>query len=803
MQASVTADLRFALRTLGRSPGFVLAAVLGCGLAIGAVTTVFAIIDAALLRPLPYGEPGRLVVVWDQLRTLGFSRFPVTMTNYLHYRGEPVFAQVEAWRPNAVMLRQGEATERVPAARATSGLLPLLEGESLAIGRWFNERENVPGNGAVAVLSDAAWRRWFNGDTGVLSKRVLIDEEPYEVVGVLAPSFRFLPAGAEVPEVWLPMAVDKSVNAVAGRLIARLAAGVSVEQASARMRDMAARLVREERAGMGPNGEDGGFGIAVTPLREELYGALRPALYAVAGATVVLLLMGCCNTAFLWLTRASQRRREMAVREALGASFGRLLQQRLVEGGLVAALSGAAGLALAWAAMRWIGGAGPAALAGIGAVRMDWRVLAFTTLIAGAVGMVCSVLAVWRLRTDGALSNRSGTPGVRESRARWVLIAAQSALTCGLLVAALLLGRSFVKLMQVEPGFQAAGLTAAQVSLPPRYKEPAQVEGFYRRLHEKIEAGVGPLAATLTSQLPLSFGSGGDPFSIEGRPYRSTGGVPQIAHAHAIGPDYFELLKVPLITGRVFEPRDFAGNGDVAVISKRLADGFWPGESALGHRIVLGAPRPGVQWATIIGVVGDVRTESLLREASQIYLPMQRLRGRGMAVIVRGGDSAIGAARRAVAEIDPGAALYGVASLSERVSGSIAGPRTRAAVFAGYSMLAFALAVFGVWSLMSYSVAGRTREFAVRSALGAAPGGVMSMLIGEAVRVVGIGVICGMGLVAAFGSVLRGLLFGVSEVDPWSYAAAAALVIGVSAAAALWPAWRASRVEAARVLAGE
>jgi predicted permease len=780
----------------------VLAAVLGCGLAIGAVTTVFAVIDAALLRPLPYSESNRLVVVSDQLRNLGFSRFPVTMRNFLHYRNEPVFVQVEAWRPNAVILRQGEAAERVQSARATAGLLSLIKGEGLAIGRWFTEGENVPGKGSVAVLSHAAWRRWFNADPRVLGRQVLIDEEQYEVVGVLAPSFRFLPAGAEAPEVWLPMAVDKAANGVAGRLIARLAAGATIQQSSARMHAVAARLVREERAGMGPNGEDGGFGIAVTALREELYGQLRPALYAVGGATGVLLLMGCCNTAFLWLTRASQRRLEMLVREALGASFGRLLQQRLVEGALVAMMSGAAGLALAWAAMRWIGGASPAALAGIGEVRMDWRVLVFTTLVAASVGMLCSALAVWRMRAGGALANRSGTASMRESRTRWILIAAQSALTCGLLVAALLLGRSFVNLLQVEPGFQAAGLMAAQVSLPPRYKEPAQVEQFYRRLHEKLAAAAGP-AAALTSQLPFSFGSGGDPFSIEGRPYRVNGAVPQSAHAHAVGPDYFELLRIPLISGRVFEPRDFAGSGDVALISKRLAEGFWPGESALGHRIVLGAPRPGAQWATIIGVVGDVRTQNLMNEASQIYLPMQKLRGRGMAVIVRGGDSAITAARRAAAEIDPGAALYGVASLSERISGSVAGPRTRAAVFAGYSVLAFALAVFGVWSLMSYSVAGRTREFAVRSALGATCGGVMGMLIGEAVRVVGIGVICGMALVAAFGSVLRGLLFGVSEVDPWSYAGAAVLVIAVSAAAALWPAWRASRVEAARVLAGE
>ena len=801
-------DVRYAVRTLGRSPGFLLAAVVGGGLAIGAVAAVFSVVDATLLRPLPYREPERLVMVWDQLRTLGLMRFPAPVANLLDYRHDGAFERVEAWTPASVTLQLGDRAERLPVARATAGLAAML-GVRASYGRWFLEAENTPGRGGVAVLSDAAWRRWFGADPAIVGRPVTIDEEPHEVVGVLPASFRFLPAGADAPQIWLPLVLvdDGTRHRAELHLIARLAGGVTVEQAGARMWDLAARLKRDHRMGMGPNGEDGGFAISVTAMREELYGAVRPALYAIGGATIVLLLMGCCNTAFLWLTRVSARRREMQVREALGARMGRLVQHRAVEGLVVAVGSGAVGVALAWLAVNALR-LEPMAGIALEAVRLDWRVLLFTTLVAGAVGVACSTLPVWRARREArswsGWSDRSGTAGAGESRMRSTLIVAQAALTCSLLVAALLLGRSFVKLMAVDPGYHAAGLVTARVSLPPRYREPAQVAGYFRRLLEELEARMGAGAATLTSQLPLSFGGGGDPFSIEGRPYRANGPVPQASHTQAVGPRYHELLGIPLVEGRLFEERDFAGEGAVAIVSRRLAEGFWPGASALGHRVVMGAPRPGARWATIVGVVGDVRTESLTREAApQIYLPYPRSPGRGMSLVARGGATAIEELRRAVSAVDPGTALFGAATMEERMAGAVAGPRFRLLLFTGYGALAFALAVFGVYSLMSYSVSCRTREFAVRMAVGATGRGVAGMLAGQALRLVAAGAACGLAIAAGFSGAMGALLFGVPAIDGWSYGVAALVVAGVCTAAALVPAWRATRVAPARVLLGE
>jgi predicted permease len=797
-------DLRYAIRTLRRSPGFLLPAVLGSGLTIAAVAAVFSVIDASFLRPLPHRDSDRLVVIWDQLRALGFSRFPVSVASMQDYRKEPVFEQIEAWVPGSGTLRLADRAERIETARATAGLMPLL-GERTSIGRWFMPQENEPGRGSVVVLSDPAWRRWFGGDPGIVGRRVLIDEESFEVAGVLGPGFRFTLAGAQQPDVWLPFAVvnDEGRNRAMLRLLARLAPGVTVEQAGTRMLAVAARLVRDHRMGMGPNGEDGGFAIAVVPLREEVYGAVRPALYAIGGATLALLLMGCCNTVFLWLTRASSRQQELAVREALGAGTARLIRHRAIEGALTGLAGGVLGLALAWLVLAALQGSPAIEQALPVAPQLDWRALAVATLLSISIGIVCSVAPVWR-RSAGVLGVRGAVAERSTGRMRPAIIVAQSALTCALLVSAVLLGRSFIRLMEVDPGFRAAGLLTAQVSLPPRYREPAQSAAYYRRLAEHLERRFGGARASFVSRLPLTFGPGGDPFSIEGRPYRANGPVPQSAHAVAVGPSYFSLLSIPIRDGRAFESRDFEGDGAVVVVSHRLADGFWPGQSAIGHRIVLGAPRPGVRWATIIGVAGDVRSESLTRNVvPQIYFPYQSMPGRAMAVVARGGGAAAEELRKAVAAADSGAALYAVATMDERISGSVSGPRLRALLFSGYSVLAFALAIFGVYSLMSYSVDCRKREFAMRMALGATGARLVRMLTGQALWLVAGGALIGLILAVVLRSALEKLLFGVSALDAWSYAMAAILVTGVSSMAGLVPAWRASRVAPARVLSAD
>lgn len=585
----VAADLRYAARTLARSPAFFALAAIGTGLGVAAITAVVSVTDAALIRSMPYRDAGRLVVVSDQLLKLDFPRFPISIPNFLDYRAQNrVFEDIAAFEPRALTVTSGTRAERVAGMMASANLLGLL-GASPARGRWFDPSENHGGHMDVAVLSYAFWQSHQG-------KSIRIDDQPYQVVGVLKPGFAFRVSG-DAPEVWLPAGLDPVARDVGNlRAVARLKPGVTLASAQAQMHVIAADLKARYHAGMGPHGEDGGYDAAVIPLRDELYGAVRPTLYALAGASLILLLLGLANTALLWMGRAAARRREAAVRLALGASRLRVVQQLILEALLPSLAGGALALLLTLAALAALNAAPPGELATVDGFTLDYRVFAFALLLstgAGALFGALPVRSVFRPGVEGRalIQDRGGIDSRAESRLRPVMVAVQVGLVCALLAPALLLMQSLAELESIDPGVRPGNLVTGYVSVP--YAHAPDPVAWYRRLEETLHAQLGSRNVTLASVLPLSQGTGGDPFSIEGRAFGASGALPQMSHTLRVGQGYFDLLQVRILTGRGFEARDFAEPTHVTLINETLARAFWPRESPLGKRILMGAPRPG------------------------------------------------------------------------------------------------------------------------------------------------------------------------------------------------------------------
>ena len=777
------ADVRYGARAMAKAPAFFLLAAAGVALGVTAITAVWSVAGAVLLRPLPYRDSGRLVIVSDQLLKLGFTRFPLSSGNYLDYRDQTrVFDDVAGYQPFAMTVVDGDRAERVPAMEATANLAPLL-GFSLAQGRWFTPQENQPGAPDVAVLSYDFWRRHPG--------RILhIEDRAVEVIGVLKEGSTFR-TGGEAPQVWLPAELHGRSRTDEGlRAIARLRRGVTAAEAQAAMSVLAGELKRRYRIGMGPRGEDGGYQVVVVPLREELYGSARPTLYALAGASALLLLLGLGNTAMLWLGRGAARRREAAVRLALGASHWRVAQQIAVEALLPSLAGGCAALALTLGALGVLNAAPPGEVAAAGRFAIDLPAFALAMALSAAAGILSGLLTMQPLfaagtesaalgRSRGAVADRS------ESRARPILVALQVGFACALLAPALLLAKSLSALEHVDPGFRTGNLRLAWVSLPHHVHGSAGIAAYYQRLESQLEAQQGAGNATMVSRLPLSFGEGGDPFSIEGRAFGTSGTMPQFAHLIAAGPNYFRLLGIPLRAGRDFEPRDFAEATHVAIVNETLAKAFFPGEAAVGKRILPGAPRPGAVWLEIAGVTADVHSGELSRPPlPQIYRPdTQDAMRLTMALIASGPDFSW---ERAVAAVDPSIPLYAPNSLEQYVEQSLSRPRLRTELFAAYGFLAFALAAFGIYSMAAYAAIRRRREFALRSALGASARQLLGSLLADTLWPAAAGAAGGLAAAYALARGLKSFLYATPTADPAIYALA---LVAALAAAGLSAAW--------------
>jgi len=793
-------DLRYALRGLARSPGFALAGILTLALGIGAVTSIFSVADAVLLRPLPYPQSNRLVMVWAQLRTFHFDRFPLAFDTFTNYSRQPIFESAAAIRlTDGSLTGAGDATRAI-ALGVSPNIFPML-GVTPILGRAFTAEEGLPGHGAVAILSHAFFVSRFGGNPNAVGRSIALNDHSFTIVGVLPVSFNFS-LSEDVPDLWVPIEPSGGVG-----MLARLRPGVSLTAAQSVMDSAARHFDETTHPYHGPNGEDAGYRVKVATLHDEVLGSLRSTTLILLCAVAAVLLIACVNVANLLLVRAIGREKETAVRRALGASQVWLIRQWLTESALIAAIGGTLGVLAAHGGVRVLIALSPAAVPALVPVRVDARALLFTLAVSCAICLVFALAPLLaELRMDRHL--RGARP---KSRAASTLIAAETALAVMLLIGAGLLLKSFALLTHVNAGFNPDRLLTMQVEVfGAQYKDSHRQVEFFSNVRDQIATLPGVVLATASTRLPINGGEimhDGSPFSIEGRAWNPSGAVPQLANTQIADTDYFRTLQIPLIAGRVFNDSDTAQSPFVAVINETLARGFFPNGDAIGHRILLGAPQPGSKWMTIAGIVGDVKAATLDRPTlPQFYTPLSQHPDVYMQLAIRTSAEPMSIARQAAAvvhSVDPEAPVYGIQTMEQRIAATVSQPRFETVILAFFAAAALFLAAIGIFGVIAHSTARRTQEIGIRMALGADRARVLRYVISGGLRPVVIGAVIGMAAAAALGRILASTLFRVTPRDPQIFTLAPVTLLIVALAACFIPARKASRIDPMNALRSE
>jgi putative ABC transport system permease protein len=800
-------DLRYALRVLLKNPGFTAVAAFTLALGIGANTTIFSIVNALLIKPLPYHDPERLVMVWDQLLKLGLNQFATTFGNYFDYKDQNrVFDDIAAFHYADFNLTGGDQPERLSGMRVSANLFLLL-GVEASQGRTFVADENQPGRDKVALLSNTLWQRRFGAAPNLIGKRITLNDEDYTVVGVMPPDFRLTLGSSSLPEVWLPVVFRPDPGRSSGNLVlvARLKHGVALEQALANMKTLAGRIQQQFHPYTGPNGEDAGYDVTIVPLRQQLFGSLLPALLVLLLAVGFVLLIACANLANLLLSRAEARGKEMTIRTALGASRLRLHLQLLRESTLLAVLGGSFGLVIAYWGIDIVVAFSPDNISPLAKIGIDSRVLGFTWFVSILTGLTFGLAPAMKAsKIDLTKSlkerSRSSPGGFQLGQLRHLLVVAEVAISLVLLSGASLMIRSFLHLQNVSLGFTAERLLTGQISLPQaKYFEDHRVVDFYKRLLEHLEMLPGVRSASMVSALPFGGTHLRDPFSIEGRPYDTASKTPQVANFQVIGLTYFRAMQIPVLSGRFFNERDVNGASPVAIINETMARGFWPNEDPIGKRIMMGAPMPERPWLKIVGVVGDVRNSGLeTPPLPQMYASYLQNPTRSMTLVIStalAAQTLTTAIERQVNALDKDLPIYDVKSMEQRLSNSVAQPRFRTLLLAIFAVLALVLSAVGIYGVMSYSTQQRTHEIGIRIALGAQTGDVLKLVVRQGMVLTLIGVVIGLALSFALTRFLSSLLFGVSATDPGTFIAVSVLLAIVALVACYIPARRAAKVD--------
>ncbi len=798
-------DVRYALRTLGRNPGFAAAAALTLALGIGANTAIFSVINAVLVRPLPFPEPGRLVMVYG--RNDEGDRQSLSPADFLDVRlGARSFERVASFREGAFNLVGRERAEVVRGAVVTPDFFPLLKRSPIA-GRTLQPEPDSPGAAPAVVLSAKLWRRRFGTDPSILGQSVSIDGNPHTVVGIMPVDFE-LPAGAElwtssrfaVPPHPLRPFVDPSPSRDTHYIdvVARLAPAATGASAQAEVNGIVARLKRQHGDG------EGSIGAAVVPLHDDLVGSARPALGVLLGAVTLLLLIACSNVANIVLARGTQRQREIAIRAALGAGRLRLVRQLLTESFLLAGAGGAVGLVLAKAAMAPLRSMVPEGLVVGSGLTLDTRVLFFTASVSVASGALFGLfpaLALARGDVNGVLKESGrGIAGSRAQRTRSILVVTEIALAAVLLLAAGLLIRSFDRLVAVRQGFEAGGLLTARLNLPPgRYSDPSARRAAVEDVLRRIRALPGTSGAAAVSRLPLNPGASRRGTDIEGFPKLSFSPDYQVVSA-----DYFRAMGIPILQGRPFDSRDGPAGPGAVIVSESLARRFFPKRDAVGRRMKVGL---GDEWSSVVGVVGDVRQHRLEeRSVPTVYVPYAQDPWPSSTLVVRtklSSDRAAAALAAAVRSMDPDQAISKVRPMSQVISESVSAQRVRMMLLGLFAFLALVLACVGLYGVMAYSVAQRAREIGIRIALGADSRSVLRLVVGQGLKLTLAGLGAGLLLSLGFGRLLTSLLFEVRPTDAATFGGISLLLASVAFLASYVPAWRATRVDPAVVLRGD
>jgi putative ABC transport system permease protein len=790
-------DMRYGLRTLLAKPGFTLVAVTTLALGIGATSTIFSFVNGILLRPLPYRDAERLVLIDETAGKRGNLSMAVSFPNFVDWREQnQVFSGVAAYDDRSFALTGGDGEpEQLPGGIVSANTFELL-GVTPALGRSFRPEEDGPDQADVVILSHGLWERRFGASPSVLNQSIVVNNRPRTVIGVMPAGFRF----PETAELWIPLTPevkDWTRNDHGISAVGRLKPGVSLDQAQADMSAVARRI--EELHPL----TNEGMGITLTPMRDGLVGGYRKALLLLLGVVGLVLAVACANVANLLLARASARQREIAVRAALGASRWRVFRQLLTESLLLGAAGGALGLLLAMWGLDLLLAAIPVDLPFWMKFTLDWRVLGFaagTALLTSLVFGVAPALQASRIDLNETLKEGGrGGAGASRHRLRRALVIAEVALSLILLISAGLMMRSFLRLQQVNPGLNAENVLTLRVSLPSsKYDVPEKRQDFFRQLLERTRALPGVQSAGAISYLPLSGGGWGRSLTVEDHPVLSVGQAPSINHC-VITPDYFRAMGITLLEGRDFTDADTRDSAKVAIIDERLAREYWPNASPLGRRVRFGPPENNEPWHVIVGVVGEVKHESLnLTERKSVYLPHAQVSIGGMALAVRtqsNPESLAGAVRAQVKELDPNQPVTAVSTMSEVVSRSVWQPRLYAILFGVFAGVALLLASVGIYGVMSYAVTQRTHEIGVRMALGAQRGDVLRLVIRQGMWLALVGVCLGALASVALTRLMQSLLFGVGATDPATFAGVAAVLTAAALLACYIPARRATKVD--------
>jgi putative ABC transport system permease protein len=785
-------DLRYGFRMLRRKPGFTAVAVLTLALGIGGNTAIFSVVNAVLLRPLPYPEAGRLVSVYESLPQGGTGS--VSVPNLLDWRAQSdAFTGIAAYQYGDFNLREEQQPVRAIGTQVTANFFEVL-GATPQAGRGFLEGEDQAGRERVVVLSDRLWRRSYGADPGLVGRDILLGGEKYQVVGVMPPSVQYPSASVEL---WVPLVFSQGQLANRGshafQVLARVKPGVSFEHAQGQMSTIGRVLEKQYP-------EQEGRGVALVRVEEEAVRGVRPALLMLLGAVGFVLLIACTNVANLLLARAAARRKEVAIRSALGAGRWRLMRQFLTESVLLALLGGAAGLLVARWTLQALTSLASGYLARPGEVGLDWKVLAFTaalSLLTGVVAGLAPALHVSRADVQETLKE-SGNAG-SSARGTWLrsgLAVAEVAAALVLLVGAGLLVKSFLRLQRVETGLRPEGVLTMRVSLPEsRYDTPEKTSIFYREVLGRVSVLPGVEAAGVINMLPLQmYGSNGE-IRVEGREPLPPGRVP-LTEFRTASAGYFKALGIPLHAGRLFEPADESEGARSVIVSRELVRTFFPDGDALGKRIKAG----GDSWWTVVGVVGDVKQSGLTQPSRpELFFPYTAYRADGgMTLVVRASSdpaTMTAAARGEVQAVDPNQPVYAVRTMEEVIDLSVSNRKLNMVLLSIFAGLATLLSVVGIYSVMSYLVTQHTREIGIRVALGAQPANILRLVLGQGLSLTLVGV--AVGALAAFGlsRLMSSLLYEVEGSDLTTYVSVSLLLTAVALLACYIPARRATKVD--------
>jgi putative ABC transport system permease protein len=813
---NLVSDLRHGLRLLLRNPGFSATAVLLLALGIGANTAIFSVVNAVLLRPLPYQDSSRIMQIWHVPPAKSFpglTLFAVSPANYLDWRSQShSFEAMAAYGGGRFNVGSKERPQAIQGAAVFSDFFSILRVHPV-LGRTFLPDDDRPGQGHVVILGNTLWRDHFGGDPGIVGRDIILNGQSYNVIGVMPPKFKF-PSWAQL---WVPLAWTDETRAVRGNhnygVIGRLKPDVDIRAAKAELSAISTRLEQ-----LYPE-DDKGWGATMRPLREEMVGDVRPALLVLLGAVTFVLLIACANVANLVLGKILARKKEIAVRMALGASRMAVLRQILAETVLLSVAGGVLGLVFARFGTTLIVKFLADRLPGSTEITLDAAVLAFTVFLSLFAGILAGLLpTVHFTRTDVSEALKQGqsrgTSDADGSRTRGLLVVCEVALSLLLLISAGLMLRTLSQLTRVQPGFDPNRVLTLSIPVPDKkFGTPAAQISFFERVLQQVRATPGVESAGVIDNLPLDNGGSHQPVLIEGQPILPMADQPEV-DVRLISPGYLRTLRVPLLRGRDLSDSDVASRTPVVLISESMAKRFWPNEDPLGKHLTLtffpNAARE------VVGVVGDVKLDSLdeTRPVATVYWPLDQIvappsepwRSFGMSLAVRTSGDPMGVTSgvtSAVHQVDPESPVVDVINMNDLVSNSLSPQRSNMFLLAAFAGLALVLTAVGIYSVLSYTVRRRVREIGIRMALGASRSDVVGMVLVDGMKPIFLGLAIGFAAALALGSVVSSLLYGVHATDPLTFATVALLLVTVGLLATVVPAYRATHVEPVRALREE